>query len=95
MKPASGQDFNVLRYPTEREVNPSTVQFRCRGELVLKLGYTIHNQEVTMVSPNFRMSILWRATTQLEQDCVSEAHAYYDLRLTRTPEQTLVIAMDT
>ena len=39
------------------------------------------------------MRIPRHATTQLEQDRVSEAHTDYDLRRTRIPEQTLVIAV--
>ena len=45
-----------------------------------------------MIQPNLRVSFLRPATTQFEQDPVSEAHTHGDLRLRRVPEQTLVIA---
>ena len=46
-----------------------------------------------MIQLNLRVSILRHATTQFEQDRVSEAHANDDLRLAQGPEQTLVIAV--
>ena len=75
------------------KINPRTGPFRRRGVLLLKLGLTIHDQKATMFQSNFRMRILWRATTQLEQDRVSEAHIDCDLRLARRPRQGLVIAI--
>ena len=46
-----------------------------------------------MIQPNLRGCILRRATTQFEEDRMSEAHTNDDLRLKRRPKQTLVIAM--
>ena len=41
--------LDVLRHPTPRKVNPRTQQFRRRRVLVLNLGQTIHDKEVTMI----------------------------------------------
>ena len=53
---------SVLCYPSECKVNPSTLQPRRRATFKLLFGWTIHDQDVTVVQPNRRGNFTRRAT---------------------------------
>ena len=56
----------MLRYPTERKVNPRTLQPRHRAIFILGLGQTIHDQSVTMIQSNRIGNLARRGTTHLK-----------------------------
>ena len=83
----------VACWRTITQVMDSSISFALYHRSVPHSGWTIHNHKVTMIQPSLRVSILQPATTQFEEDRVSEAHTDDDLRLTRKLEHTLVVAV--
>ena len=61
--------------------------------LMLRLGKTTHDQQVTMVQPNRRRRISLAATTHPEVHGGSDAHTYNHIRITPIFKKGFAIAM--
>ena len=83
---------NVLCYGSECEVNPRTLQPRRRAMFILRLGWTIRDQDVTMVQLN-RRGDTTQPATDLELHRMAKTHANYELRLILWADQGFVIAV--